>query len=837
MSTPRDSGIGGLRVLDFAGRQAWYGSKLLADLGADVIRIEPPAGDPLREEGPYFRGRPGPGRSLLYAFYNTSKRSLALDLDCEEGRSLFRRALAEADVVIESEPLGRLDELGIGYDSVKVQNSHLIWASVTPFGLKGPRSGWEANDLVAMAAGGVLFLNGYPDRPPINSPLEQAFNLGGIAAASGILMALRHRHQTGRGQRIDVSLQAAVATCTENVLGFWDVQNQVRRRQGVTTFNGSSILFECTPGWVAGMAGNRWEDLVVWAEEAGVAGPEWYEEALVDRESRAGRQAQANQLVKQLFLAQTKNQVADRAREIRIPIQPVNTLADLFEDTQLAYRAFWTGVSHEDLGSTITYPGAPFLSTNGFWRIRGRAPLPGEHTREVLSDIGLSTEETEVLIRKGVVAQLKSPFGTSNTAEPIPAGKRSRLHPVSALESDKPMAGVRVLDFSQAVTGPLAARILADHGAEVIKLEWGQRPDPQRAFPPRNPGITGPNVSALWNLVNASKLSGTINLNTEGGRALLYRLISISDIILDNYGQDPFPKWGIDYENARRIRPDIIMIRSSTTGRSGPRAGLAGLGYGIAASAGWNALMGFPGDPPIGMGPAFPDYSVNLHHMLVSLLVSLEHRRKTGQGQYIDLSQHESSITWLGPAILDYTVNGHILEPTGNRHPNFAPHGVYPAAGDERWIAIGAAPEKWESFKAVAAEDGVRFDEPEIQTHADRKANEDLLDEKVKAWTSGQDASRLTERLQAAGIAAYPLNDGSDLVVDPQLAARHHYRRLAHPEAGERLWDHHAFRLSGAPGDPRRSPLLGEHNDWLFGELLGLDDEEVAMAYVDSVIN
>lgn len=831
-------GIGALRVLDLAGQPAIYGTKLLADLGADVVRLEPPDGDPLRNAGPFFRDQPGPGRGLTYAFYNTSKRSIALDTSSAEGRAVLRRLVAWADIVIES----GAGEHGLRYQDVAALNPRVIWASVTPFGLTGPRTDWQANDLVALAAGGILYLNGFPGDRPLQPPLTQAFHLGGIAAVSGVLVALQQRNQTGQGQQVDVSLQAAVATATENTLGYWDLDHWNRPRLGTRAFNGTTILYQCADGWVAGMAGNRWEDMTRWAEQAGVATGEWYDQNLVTREDRTARMETANRLVQSLFITQPVQEVARRAEEIKIPIQPVNRVSDLFVDPQLAYRGFWVAVPHPDLGAIITYPGAPFQSSSGFWQIRSRAPLPGEHSAAVLSELGYDEATITGLLAHGTVrAWGHTPTERSagpavaalELAEPEPRPSAA----VTPVNDVPPMAGLRVIDFSQAATGPLVGRILGDYGAQVIKVEWGQKPDPQRFFAPANKGVDTPNVSALFNLVNASKRSLTLNLNNPRGRALLKRLIAISDVILDNYGGDPFPKWGITYDEARAIRPDIIMARSSTVGRTGPRTGLAGLGYGIAAAAGWNALMGFAGEPPVGMGPAYPDYSVNCHHFLISILTALEHRRRTGEGQYIDLSQHESTITWLGPAILDYTANGRIEPPNANRHPDYAPHGVYPAAGDDRWIALAVTPERWDAFTKVAAEDGVRFDPEVFGTHAERKAAEDELDAVIAGWTQAQDPHALAERLQHAGIAASNVARAEDLVSDPQLAAREHYVRLYHPEAGDRLWDRGAFRLANAPGMPRRAPLLGEDNDWVLEELFGLGPEEVAEAYVEAAIN
>jgi benzylsuccinate CoA-transferase BbsF subunit len=272
-------------------------------------------------------------------------------------------------------------------------------------------------------------------------------------------------------------------------------------------------------------------------------------------------------------------------------------------------------------------------------------------------------------------------------------------------------------------------------------------------------------------------------------------------------------------------------------GRTGPKSGTVGFGYGIAAVAGWNALMGLPGRPPVGLGPAYPDTTVNCHHLLIAILAALDRRRQTGEGQLIDLAQYESTIAWIGPAVLEYTANGRTPPPCANRHPDYAPHGVFPALGEDRWIAIAVDPSSWPAFRAVAEDDGLCLDDTRFATHDGRKESEDDLDALVGSWTRQFDATALAERLQAASVAAAAVADGPMLVADPQLNHREHFVRLDHPEAGVRIYERHAFQLTETPGEPSRAPLLGEDNDWVFEELLGWSDETVAMAYVEEVIS
>lgn len=801
-------GISGLRVLDLAGLPGIYGTKLLADLGADVVRIEPPKGDPLRDAPPHYQDVPGPGRSLTYAFYNTSKRALELDLTSADGRSTFRRLAAAADIVFETCAPGELDALGMGYRDLARESPGLIWVSITPFGLDGPRAGWKANDLVGLAAGGVLQQMGSKDGPPAQTPLTQAYHLAGVAGVSGALIALQYRSTTGLGQLVDVSMQSAVATSAEHAAATWELTGQIRTRRDLIGPQGQDVFFTCKDGWIVGNYGNRWEGLLAWAEEAGVADEEWRDPRWHDQDEREAHRDVINAFVRRLIQTQTKAEVSERAHRYRIAEQPVQDIPDLLADPQLAARGFWTALAHDDLGVELTYPGAPFKSSTGFWRMRRRAPLPGEHTTEILQEL----EEAAAA-------------PVANRAVRVPTKPQSR-----------PMEGIRIVDFCQVVTGPLATRMLADHGAEVLRVEWAAKAEGDRYIHPRVAGNGSPNVAALRYWFNTSKRSLTLNLQLPEARRLVARLVRTADVVVDNFGVDPFPQWGMSYEQLRKIRPDVIVARSSMVGRSGPKSGMVGFGHGIGALAGWNQLMGFPDEPPFGMRVAYPDSTANCHHLLIGILTALEHRRRTGQGQLIDLSQYESTVTWLGPAILDYTANGRPGGPSANRHPDFAPHGVYRSAGENRWIPFAVTQESWPAFRKVADVDGVDLSAPEFSTHASRKASEDDLDRTVLGWTVLHDPIELADRLQAAGIAAYVAADGHDLLEDPQLAHRGHFLRLEHPEAGMRIMERHPFELRGTPATIARAPLLGEHNDWALGELLGLTEEEVARAYVEGVI-
>jgi benzylsuccinate CoA-transferase BbsF subunit len=395
-----------------------------------------------------------------------------------------------------------------------------------------------------------------------------------------------------------------------------------------------------------------------------------------------------------------------------------------------------------------------------------------------------------------------------------------------------------VVDFTWQAAGPIATRYLAAFGAQVIKVESRQHPDGLRTTPmPRPEGNWSVNVSGIFNNLNANKLSLAVNLNTGEGQDLIRRLVAIADVVIDNFGVDPFPRWGLTYPEVAAIRPDIIMLRSSVNGRTGSGKDYIGFGFTIGPASGINALMGFPEDPPVGTSTAHPDYSSNPHHAAIAILAALHYRHRTGRGQYIDLAQMESTVAFLGPAMTDYTVNRQVRERAGNRSPWAAPHGAYRCLGDDRWIAIAVTTdEEWRGFCRVAGQSWTG--DARFATATGRLAAVDELDRLVGAWTRDRVAEELMDALQAEGVPAGVVQNHDDLLHhDPHLRDRGYFVALDHPEAGRRIHDGVAARLSATPGSIRTpAPLLGEHNDFILGDLLGLSEDAINQLYLDGAI-
>ncbi len=405
------------RVLDLAGESGLFCGKILGDLGADVIKIEPPGGDPARRIGPFYHDEPDPEKSLFWFAYNTSKRGITLNIETADGREIFKRLARTADFVIETFRPGYLDHLGLGYADLEKLNRKLILVSITPFGQSGPYKDWKTSELVAWAIGGNMAPWGDADRPPYHvSYHSQSFLCAGADGAMGAMLALIDRNNTGEGQQVDVSIQEAVLQNTEHITSAWDLAHRIQRRgveaTGANVMARLTRLWPCKDGYVSwffwgGVMSVRTNvPLVKWMESEGYA-----DEYLLNFNwEKFGNQTTQEEIDRieaptaKFFLAHTKKELFEGAVRTNTQVYPVNTPADIVGDEQLAARKFWVQLDHPELGTRITYPG-PFAMTNEAQPCpTRRAPLIGEHNQEIYEgELGLSKEEIVALRQAGVI--------------------------------------------------------------------------------------------------------------------------------------------------------------------------------------------------------------------------------------------------------------------------------------------------------------------------------------------------------------------------------------------------------------------------------------------------
>jgi benzylsuccinate CoA-transferase BbsF subunit len=401
-------------------------------------------------------------------------------------------------------------------------------------------------------------------------------------------------------------------------------------------------------------------------------------------------------------------------------------------------------------------------------------------------------------------------------------------------------SGVKVVDFSLLAAGPLTSKMLADYGAQVILVESelhirtagaGRQAGP--------PGASPVNTSYFHNKFNTNKMSVTINLTSPEGREIMRRLLSVSDVFLANRTPRVLERFDLTYPKVREVAPQIVYATMPTMGAGGPRHFYGGHSWGIQAMAGLNMISGFADRPPTSPSPwSNPDVSCNPLHAVISILAALRYRRRTGHGQQIELAQYESTICWTGLSLLTYTANGKFMERSENRHPGAAPHDVFRCQGDDAWCAISVSTDSQWSALCQAMGRPELADDPAYATHLARKSRERELRELIEPWTRGQSPAEVMARLQALGVPCAKLNNQEDLLRrDPQLKERQVWTEVEHPEMPKTLVERWGFRLSKVdPAPAQRAPVLGEHNDHVFQEILGMSEEEVNDYLVEGVL-
>ena len=597
----------------------WCG-KLLADLGAEVIKVEPPGGSPTRKLGPFIDGDLGPDSSLLWAAYCVNKRSVTLDLETEEGRARFERLAENADFLIESFKPGYMASLGLGYDDLAPLNRGLVYTSITPYGQTGPYAQHDAPDLVAWSMGGMQYICGDKDRPPVRISAPQAQLHAAGQAAAGAMAAFWHRQRTGRGQRVDVSMQLAVVWTLMNATPFPPLHGINIERDGAFRSRGPLSIrqvYVCADGHVSIVSAPRTlAAMTDWMVEEGAC-PDWMMDidwdtgnispSALEDDPNALAQFEAVQVQMERFVAsKTKRELYQRAIDRGILLAPCHTVQDIADSEQLAARDFWIDLDHTATGRKLTHLG-PFIKfSESPISFRRPAPSVGQHNAEILAD-------------------------TRQSAERKPT--RSSL-PTSRSSPTMPFSGLRVLDFSWVGVGPITTKHLADFGADVIRVESVSRPDTLRNGAPflnRIPGINRSQFSANY---NSSKRGLGLNLSTERGRELARQLIRRwqPDVIAESFTPRVMPGWGLAYDDVRKLVPDVIYFSTCQQGQTGPHSGYAGFGMLAGALAGFYHITGWPDREPAGPYGAYSDF-VNPPNAAAAIVAALEYRRRTGRGQ------------------------------------------------------------------------------------------------------------------------------------------------------------------------------------------------------------
>jgi crotonobetainyl-CoA:carnitine CoA-transferase CaiB-like acyl-CoA transferase len=825
------------RVLDLSDDGALLCGQILADLGADVIQIEPPGGARARARGPFAGGRPDPERSLFWWAYARNKRGIVLDLDTPAGRDALLALAKSADFLIESFPPGEMARRGLGYEALAAANPALCMVSITPFGQQGPKAGWSATDLTLLAAGGPLALTGDEDRAPVRVAVPQAMLHAGAEAAVGALVALHERLASGRGQHVDVSVQQAVTICTQAYI----LADAVGAPTNARTAGGVKVgrfrvrlVYPAKDGHVSithlfgSTIGPATRRLMEWVYECGYCDAatrdkDWiaYHALLMRGEEPIEEFERVKEAVARCTASKTKAELFQAALDRSLLIAPIATIRDVAASDQLAARAWWRAHPGPD-ETPVRYPG-PFAHFSAApIAHRRRAPRLGEHEADLSGDAATRSVGEATTRSAGRATTRENLRGASMGA----ASTGGRL----------PLDGVKILDFMWALAGPLATRTLADYGATVVRIESTRRIDVCRTLTPYLDDEIDAENASVFHTTNAGKRMLTLDPTRPGGRQVVLDLVRWADVVAESFTPKGMKGLGLDYETLRRVKPDLIMLSTCLMGQTGPTARFAGFGNLAAALSGFYELAGWPDRAPAGPFGAYTDY-IAPRYNAVAILAALEHRRRTDEGQHIDLSQAEASLHFLAPALLDYFVNGEVASRDGNRDREMAPHGVYPCAGDDRWVAIAVRDERdWRAL-CTAMETPELAEDPGLASAAARLARCDELDARLCAWTRARPMGEVEALLQARGIPASAVQNSPECVRDPQLRLRGHFVSIPHAGKGQAVVEGSRFRLSRTPARIEApAPSYGLDNQWVLGDLLGYDDERITELVISGAL-
>jgi len=817
-------------VLDLSDDRGSLAGHMLAQLGADVVQVEPPAGSPARRVGPFADDAPPGDNSLFWSAYGSGKRSLICDPDTEQGRSLLTRLIAAADFLIDTPDTESAKPRWPSAAEVQAINPRIVHVSISAFGSTGPKAPYAATDITVWAAGGALLPSRDGARPPLRISAPQSFANAAADGVGGALIAHFHRLQTGRGQHVDVSAQqsAALATLSTSLAapfrhqGFsvYDAGGSDKKKgKKELDLSGSGSrtrrskwpvrdgLVEMHLG--LGPAGGRFaNNLFQWLHGEGacdddIAGWDWVTlpQRILADEITEDDMERARTQVGAFFSRFTKNEMMDNAMKYGLLCAPIATISDLLESPQLQARNFFTAVE-EGGGRKRTLPGN-FAAGAG----AGFAPLtpaPG---------LGQDTDQ--------VVADWLQPDDSAEFSAKEPTG-----------EPDAPLAGLKVLDLAWVVAGPVIGRALADFGATVIRVESSVRIETARMMGPFPDGVLDPQKSGLFENCNAGKLGMTLNLGSAEGREVVRDLVRWADVVVESFSPGQMARWGLGYDELSKIKPGLIMLSTSLMGQTGPWASFAGFGNVGAAVSGYQAIVGWPDALPCGPFGPYTDF-VGPRFSLAALLAALDHHRRSGQGCWLDVAQGEAGIQFLAPYIADCALSGRVLTPNGNRDPDMAPHGVFPcqalAPNPEGWVALAVRNDaEWVRLATLMGGPALAAD-PRFATLADRQRNEDALEALVADWTSRHTPLEVESLLQGAGIPAHNVASSADMVADPQLRLRQHYVKLPHELMAETTVENARYLLSATPARIQRpAPHFGRDNHKVLKEVLGYDDRRIA---------
>jgi crotonobetainyl-CoA:carnitine CoA-transferase CaiB-like acyl-CoA transferase len=816
-----EASLSGLTVIDLTrGVAGPYATKLLADQGADVIKLEPPNGDPSRRFGPFPGDTPHPERSGLFLHLNRGKRSVEIDAGTEQGAAFIRGLAADADLVIEDYAPGDAARWGWGYDALKALNPAIVLASVTAFGQTGPYRDYRGSELTLQAIGGALYTNGHETREPLKLAGHFAHYHAALMLAFASLTAMRRAAASGAGDWIDLSVYECQAGCRDRqcmyvtMAGYCGL-SMGRARASIVRL-GAGVR-ACADGYVNIMgAATRLPKLLTLIGRAdligqpNIAGPTGTVATALVEEVESAYQV--------WLTPRPKAEVVAAARAAGLLAAAVNTVGDVMEDPHFEARGIWETIDHPYTGP-LRYPGRPFMLSASPNRQPLRAPLLNEHAA-LLETVPARPDEAD-----------------SGAATP---------------DLRLPLSGLRVAEITVVWAGPHVTQLLAEWGADVIRVEptdisqpytRGMEEVPSKAqaaalaeqgVPTRlvdgDPRQDPWNRSAAFNSHARNKRSMACNIMSPEGRESLLRLAAHCDVLVENNVPVTMDKAGITWAALKAVNPRLIWLRMPALALDGPNRDFRAFGLHVEAMIGHTHLRGYPGESPQLLSESLASDGIAGVQGAVAVMMALRHRQKTGQGQLIEMPLAEGFLPTFAEFILDHSMNGRDTPTQGNRHPWHAPHGVFECAGDDNWLALDVATDAEFAAVAKVLEAPELAQDPRFAKATNRRKNTGELHKILTSLTSARDKEQLFHALQSQGVCATPVRKATEVLADAHLEERGFFEQL--PTGDEqKLFPYPglSFRMSRTPNHIRSGPVrLGEHNHEIYCELLGYSEAQLA---------
>ena len=793
----------GLVVVDLSRRMSGaFAARLFGDHGADVVMLEPPEGHPLRHEAPFLGGAPGAERSALHAYINWNKRSAVIGEPA--GAEPW---MARADVVITTDEGDELPRWPLA--SMRPDAVHL---SVTPYGLEGPLAGAPGGNLTLNARCGWAYVNALRDESPLALPSRQFGYMGGLAGLVAGAAALRRRSESESPELVDVrELEAMTHTVYPWSIG--------------AIYQGTGWSRGATGGRPRGEPGPLWEaadgrmnfgfgDWHNWSEAMALFNlPEQgAREDLQARNARYSKDLSAVMAgVARELPTMEKWPLFHRLAELRCISGVMQTIPELVENEQFEARGFI--VETELAGERVRASGDPHPMSPPSWSVRTVAPELGDDSRRgspPLSPGGISPREAG--------------GGGGEGASGDSATRRG------------PLDGVRVLTFTQAWSGTFGTELLGFLGADVVQIEALRRVDIWRLLRPWVPDAIRDgsktqhpvNLQGVYNAVNLNKRGITLDLGTDEGKEIFWRMMPKFDVICENFRPGVLEGWGITLESLAEQRSDVILASISGYGATGPFSAYPANGATTEPMSGLSSIHGYEGDPGMNTGGLYPD-SISGYSMAAAIIAALARRERVKGPQRIDVAMLEAMGVVVGDAVVEYDATSRMPAPIGNFDRQRAPHNIYACAGEDEWVAISVHSEsEWQALCSEIGRSGLSED-PRFSSAALRKVNEQELDEIIASWTSERESMDVERRLLALGLdaarVARPYEQFSE--PDPNYLASGFIQSVDHPEVGPSWLPGAPWRLSGAEDRALRpSPCVGEHSFEVFAQELGMTEAE-----------